>query len=123
MEISRNKIFSIAVIVLLLTMIFVRCFFGEENCTWITGINFFGIIVACLSFYFETYICCKKCNKIHLFSGMFACVLIILVILEVFIVFGLVKVSELANDIITLVTLLISLPTRFYIKLLSNILK
>ena len=120
--INKSNIYNILKIVILFTLIVVRLFSSNIN-NLINAINFASIIVACFSLYCDTYYECRQHKKIHMFTGIFIFVFCILTIIEVLIAIGIISVSSMWNDIITLCTLLISLPAKLYKRILTELLK
>ena len=119
-KIVIKDIFCVGAII---TLIAVRFLVSEDNCLWINAINFSGIIMACLSLYFYIFKECKELKKINLFTGVSVCILAVLVIVEILVILNLIKFSNLWNDVITLVVLLISLPEVLYKRIFIKILK
>ena len=123
MQESKKIIRDIVMAVVLSVLIVVRFIVSEEKCLWINAINFAGIIIACISLYADIFNECKDFKKINLFTGVSVCILIVLAIIEVFVLLNMINFSTLWNDLITLFVLLISLPSKFYIRFFANILK
>ena len=123
MQESKKIVRDIIIAVSLLTLILARIFVSEENCLWINAINFAGIIMAFISLYVDVFNACKKMPKINFFTGICACVLVVLIIIEVLVVLNIIRFSTLCNDLISLIVLLISLPSKLYISIFSEILK
>ena len=119
-----NKIIKdIVVFAVVFTLMIVRIFTPHENCLWINAINFAGVIIACIALYIDVFNECKGVEKINLFTGISVCILVVLVIIEVLVVINIIEFSVLWNDLITLFILLISLPTKLYTRIFSNLLK
>ena len=123
MQESKKNIKDIFVALILLTLIIVRVFVAGESCLWINAINFAGVIMACITLYIDTYNECKKLEKINLFTGICVCIFGVLIIMEVLVILNIIRFSTLVNDVITLLALLISLPSKLYTKVFLNILK
>lgn len=123
MQKSKKLIRDIVVAAVLITLIFARVILSEENCLWINAINFAGIIMACVSLYVDIFNECRKLEKINLFTGVCVCILAILVVVEVLVFLNIIKFSTRWNDVITLLVLLISLPSKLYTKVFAKILK
>lgn len=123
--VNENKIVirDIFCVGAIIALIVIRFTVSENNCLWINAINFSGIIIACLSLYFYIFNECKGLRKINLFTGVSICILVVLVIVEILVILNLIKFSNLWNDIITLVVLLISLPGVLYKRIFIKILK
>lgn len=119
---NKKNIYDILIIAVLITLVIIRLFLRKNDCSWINAINFGGIIIAYASLYFEIFSACKKLEKINYYTGISVFILIVLVVIEVLVAFNIIKISSLGNDVITLITLLISLPAKFYKKLIAHML-
>ncbi len=120
---KNNNSLNMVVAVVLLTLIVVRFFITEENLFWLSGINFSGVVVAFFSLYRQVAEECKNSKKVTYFIGLCMLALFVLVPVAVCIFVGIIEVSDLANDVITLSALLISLPMPLYKKFLIERLK
>ena len=119
---NKSNIYNIVTVAILITIIIVRLFLTDID-NWINAINFAGIIIACFSLYCDTFQECKNYKKINMFTGISILVFCVFVIIEVLIVIEIISVSNLGNDVITLCTLLLSLPANLYKKILAELLK
>ena len=118
----KRNICDILIIVVLLTLIIIRIVLHDKECSWINAINFAGIIIAYASLFIEIYSENKTLEKINFFVGISVLILIALAVVEVFVILNMIKISTLGNDLITLITLLISLPVKFQKKIIVSIL-
>lgn len=123
MEALKNNISNIVIMVFLLVFVFVRMFDNEESVPLVNAINFAGIMMAVISLMFEVYTECKDDEKIKFFIGLSIVIIIALLVVTTLILLSIISPSNKANDIITLVTLLISLPYKFHKKIICKILK
>ena len=123
MEKAKKNISDISITIVLFLLIIIRICQPEKNHEWINSINFAGLIIACLTLYFDIFQESHKLKKISLFVGIFICILSVLIISEVLLVLDIIKLSPVANDTITLITLLISLPSQLHKRIISNIFK
>ena len=119
---NKSNIYNIGIIVMLVTLIFVR-FSSEDETNWINAVNFGGVIAALIALYFSTFDECKDCKKIDMFTGISVVIFCALVILEILIAIEKINVSTMWNDVITLFALLVSLPSKLYRKILAKLLK
>ena len=118
----KRNICDILIIVVLLTLIIIRIVLHDKECSWINAINFAGIIIAYASLFIEIYSENKTLEKRKFFVGISVLLLIALAVVEVFVILNMIKISTLGNDLITLITLLISLPVKFQKKIIVSIL-
>lgn len=120
MNTAKKNIINVAVIFILFSSIIVRLFLSDDNNTWINVINFIGIIMAWLNLHFDIYNEYHGYKKFNFFTGISAIVVIIMSVIAVLIFFNIILVTSKFDDIITLLTLLISLPSEFYKKLIGT---
>lgn len=119
---SKSNIYNIGIIVILTTLIFVR-FFSTDATNWINAVNFGGVITAFLSLYFNIFDECKEYKKIDMLTGISVIIFCALIIVEILIVLEIISVSTMWNDVITLLALLVSLPSKLYKRILAKLLK
>lgn len=107
-------------VVALLALIFIRPWVDDAN-SWISCLNYFGLVIAVCGFLIEFSSRHKKNKVANFVKGIFILIITVMVIIGCFIVTGIIELNVLANDEILLWTLLISLPTNYYCELLDNI--
>lgn len=120
---SKKNIFNISVIFILIVLIFIRSFVPNEISNWISAINFAGVIMAWANIHIDLYSELNSYEKIHLFTGISYSIIAILTIITILLFFGFLSLSLRTNDIITLIILLISLPSELYKKIIGNLIK
>ena len=99
----------------LLVLIIIRIAVGASAQTmqWISMVNFAGLILAVVNLYGQVY---KECNKE--IRGGFFLVFVVLVVALLLMLTNVWKPSSMINDIVLLITLLISLTSRLYCSIL-----
>lgn len=112
------RLFSFLTIVALLTLIIIRLKNHEES-SWISCINYIGLVIALCGFLAEFSSRYTKNRLANFIKGVILIVISILIVLGCFIVTGRIDLTPLADDEILLFTLLISLPTNYYCELLD----
>lgn len=102
---------GLLIITALIALGFVRVVFGtsEQTAIWIPFINFLGVPIALYGVFSRIN---KHCTDVV--RGVFIFFFMILIVIAVLILTGVIILSALANDLILLLTLLISLPTDYY---------
>ena len=120
---TKNRILEIIVFFVLLTLIFVRFVISEDNNTWISLLNYLGLFIAVGSLFLTLCDEFSSREKFSVIAGGFLIVLIILAIIAGLIFAGIIELNTKWNDIILLLTLLASLPTRLYISWISDFVK
>lgn len=123
MQSKKTNMFDIIIFFSIVTLIIVRLFMPLENNTWIDAINFSGIIMAFSSLHNNILREFSGYEKTSIVLGIFVCVIVVLSIIEMLIIVGLLVFTPAVNDIITLITLLISLPTKMYMKFVESFVK
>jgi hypothetical protein len=108
----------LAIIAAIITLIIVRLFC--ENATIISSMSFLSLIVAILLIYAEVSRTSKKKAGFNYVSGIFIIIFVIMVVILVLIFAEAIVLDDLWNDLTLLVTLLISLPEKFYIRILER---
>lgn len=123
MKTAKYNIFHWGIIVFLLLLIFIRLFLPDGAYSWINLINYLGLLIAFVSLIFDI---CNSCNHSNKFFSLVTISIIlftILVIIGALIFTNILTPSSKTNDFIMLLTLLISLPSQFYIQLINFYLK
>lgn len=95
----------------------VRILFGtsEQTSIWIPFVNFLGIPIALYGVFTRIN---DRCTNV--IRGLFILLFMILIVVAVLILTGVIILNALANDLILLGTLLISLPTDYYCIIFSK---
>lgn len=118
---KKTKMIELMTIVVLVTLIVTRIILetlsdGTQSTEqWIAVVNYIGLPIAVYSLYMQV---AGKCSAFVKGLGVIVCCL--LIIPGVLIFTEVLTLNSLWNDLIMLVTLLISLPTRLYCSLLTK---
>lgn len=123
MERTKQKILEIVEIVLLLTLIGARIAINSDENNWISLLNYIGLLIAYVSLYLDISAECARNKKFDVFTGWFVVLLGILVFIGALILSEIIVLNTKMNDIILLVTLLVSLPTRLYKSIIVELTK
>ena len=114
-SIMKKRIISYLILFLLFILIIIRLFTPDSQYKWISIINCIGL----LSAYIMLGI--KLLNKIHnvdnkrFILGVFVLILSFLLLLLGLVLTDVLLLSTKANDVMLLITLLLSLPTDVYL--------
>lgn len=113
----NRRISSIVIIIAIFTMCFVRVAFDSspQQAIWIPLVNFLGIPIAVCGIYSQIS---SRCSRV--IKGIFVILFGLLTIIAVLILTGAIVLSALINDLILLITLLITLPSELYCQILSS---
>lgn len=109
----KKNIDSIIIIVVLLILIGIRIA-DCGNSAWISFVNFLGLPMALYGLLKQLHNSTKFCR------GIVSLILIALIGFSVFLLTGVIVLTSQINDIILLVTLLITLPSNYYSFLLRK---
>lgn len=120
---AERKVFEIVEVVILSTLLFVRIFGNSEENNWINLLNFISLIVSFVSLYMNIRTECSTYKKFDIITGIFALILIALAIVLSFILSGGISLNTKCNDIILIITLLLTLPTKLYCNIIGDIIK
>lgn len=120
---AERKVFEIVEVVILSTLLFVRIFVNSEENNWINLLNFISLIVSFVSLYMNIRTECSTYKKFDIITGIFALILIALAIVLSFILSGGISLNTKCNDIILIITLLLTLPTKLYCNIIGDIIK
>lgn len=123
MKTAKYNIFHWGIIVFLLLLIFIRLFLPDGAYSWINLINYSGLLIAFVSLIFDICNLCSHSNKFFSLVTISTILFTILVIIGALIFTNILTPSSKTNDFIMLLTLLISLPSQFYIQLINFYLK
>ncbi len=114
MDEQRGFLLEIVEITLLLTLLIVRFFISEENNMWISLLNHFGLIIAVTSLHQDVLLMYRGMPKMSFVTGVFVVILVVLMIAFALIFASVFVPNTKYNDMILLLTLLVSLPARYY---------
>ena len=104
----------------LFTLILIRPWVDNTN-SWISCLNYFGLVIAVWGFLIEFSSRHKKNKAANFIKGILILILAVMIIIGCFIFVGIIKLDVVVNDEILLWTLLISLPVNYYCELLGQI--
>lgn len=112
---------TVAIITVLIVLIIVRLLTTDTGGTkWIELINIAGLLIAIFALLNDVYLEYKEYEKTPLVIGTIFFMLIIVCIIGTLIFTRTITPSQRANDIIMLITLLVSLPSHFYVRLIKH---
>ena len=117
---EKDKILGIAEVVFLITLGFIRVLSVSTECAWISLVNYIGLVISISGFYIDLDFECSRNPKFTIIRGIFIIVVIIMAILLALIATSVLKLNTLANDLILLITLLVTLPAKFYKQLIKS---
>lgn len=117
--------YKLCVAVFILVLIICRIFLKDENLIWIGFISCLGVIVALVDLYNAVHNICIKNNnnKSYTVIGSFVVAMIFGIVLLALSFTGIIVINNKWNDILSLITLLITLPQDFYCDIIKEYIK
>lgn len=109
-----KKIGKWCVFVILFLFLIGRFFIPDEQCKWIQGLGFAGVVVALVDLYASAYKQNSKQDKFQVIIGLAIIIATILVIIAFGMITNFIVLQSRGNDILTILSLLISLPNELY---------
>ena len=122
-ERAKGKILEVIEIAILITLILTRFFIASEQNTWISVLNYMGLIIAKVSLYMEIHRQCSTYKKFDMVTGIFVIILAILAVIAGLVFAEIVVLDTKIKDVISLFTLLITLPIRLYVSIIDEVIK
>ena len=113
----------LAIAVILFGLIIVRLILPDGSYSWINTVNYAGLVIAIISLFFSMCNEYRQRKRFHSIAGIFAILIIVLILIGIPILANIIVPNAKANDSIMLLTLLISLPSQLYIDLMGEYLK
>lgn len=120
---TKDLIWSFLEFVVILALIVVRICIGSETQGWINIVNYSGLLVALWALFIRLRSIFSGKKQADFITGLFVIMLCIAFLLGVLFFTETIPFSTKTNDIILLLTLLISLPMQLYEHFFVSILK
>ena len=117
------RIIEIIEVFWLCTLLVVRLCVKSDQNNWITLLNVLGLIITCVSFWSNVYNRCSGYKKMNMVTGIFLVVLLFLTILAALVFAEIITLNTKCNDLILIVTLLLSLPVELLTSIIANMIK
>lgn len=109
-----KKIGKWCIFVVLFLLLVGRIVIPDEQSKWIQGIGFIGVVVALVDLYSNTYKQNHQKDKFKVITGLAIIVATLLMIIAVGMVMNKIVLRSRGNDVLTILSLLISLPSELY---------
>lgn len=113
----KDKCAASLFVAVAVTVLIVVRLFAAEDAPWIGLINYTGLAFAVYTLADTVVSEYRGQDKVALIRGLFILLAIPLIVVAALIFTGSITLDARANDLILLITLLVSLPTRFYVYL------
>lgn len=95
----------------------------NDNTIWISVINYIGLAIATFGTYSTIVPYYDGTRQKNMITGCFFLMLAIIVGIGVFVFTGIIIPNSKFNDLVLLITLIISLPVKFYKEIIDYVLK
>jgi membrane-associated HD superfamily phosphohydrolase len=109
-----KKIGKWCVFVVLFLLLIGRIVVSDEQSKWIQGIGFIGVVVALVDLYANTYKQNHQKDKFKVIIGLAVIIATLLMIIAVGMIMNIIVLQSRGNDVLTILSLLISLPSELY---------
>lgn len=119
----KQNFFLLAITVSLLALIIARLILPEGSYSWINTINYAGLVIAIVSLFFSMCNEYRQKKRFYSIAGFSMLFIFVLIFIGVLILTNIIVPNSKVNDLIMLLTLLISLPSRLYVELMGHYLK
>jgi hypothetical protein len=111
-------------LVFLLFLTMCRAMLPEDQSNWISAVNFSGILLAAMDLYIIVYRKYgNKYDKFNIIVGVAMVVGAILIVVQGLVILNIIKFGRRADDIISLLTIAMSLPNNLYCTWIGNYIK
>lgn len=111
---KSNFIAKTGVFLILLLLLIIRIFLDDKHSKWIQYIGFIGVIVALIGLYKNLYDRYYHIDKFKVISGLAIIITFIVVLIGAGMITNLIMLDGKCNDCLTILALLISLPSDLY---------
>lgn len=102
------------VFVVLFILLLGRIVVSDEQSKWIQGVGFIGVVVALVDLYANAYKQNSQKDKFKVISGLAIIIATILMFIAAGMIMNIIVLQSKGNDILTILSLLISLPSELY---------
>lgn len=109
-----EKLYKWAVFIFLLGVLLIRVILKDEQCKGIQIISLIGVIIALADVYGNLYITNHKKDKFRIISGLAVIIAFVLMCVLAGMFWNFINIGSKGNDILTILALLISLPSDLY---------
>ena len=119
----KNTLWEFLEFFAILILLLIRVFVKTDNLEWINKVNYIGLFTALLALFLRLLGVFNGNKQVNFIIGSFVVILLISVFFGVMFFSGIIAFSAKTNNIILLLTLLVSLPMQLYEDFLVRILK
>ena len=109
-----KKLYKWAVFIFLIAVLLIRVMLKDEQSKGIQIISLLGVIIALADVYGNLYVKNYKKDKFRIISGLAIIIAFVLMCVLAGMFWNLIDIGSKGNDILTILALLISLPSDLY---------
>lgn len=109
-----KKLYKWAVFIFLIVVLLIRVILKDEQSKGIQIISLLGVIIALADVYGNLYVKNYKKDKFRIISGLAIIIVFVLMCMLAGMFWNLIDIGSKGNDILTILALLISLPSDLY---------
>lgn len=109
-----KKLYKWAVFIFLIAVLLIRVILKDEQSKGIQIISLLGVIIALADVYGNLYVKNYKKDKFRIISGVAIIIAFVLMCVLAGMFWNLIDIGSKGNDILTILALLISLPSDLY---------
>lgn len=109
-----KKLYKWAVFIFLIAVLLIRVILKDEQSKGIQIISLLGVIIALADVYGSLYVKNYKKDKFRIISGLAIIIAFVLMCVLAGMFWNLIDIGSKGNDILTILALLISLPSDLY---------
>ena len=109
-----KKLYKWAVFIFLIAVLLIRVILKDEQSKGIQIISLLGVIIALADVYGNLYVKNYKKDKFRIISGLAIIIAFVLMCVLAGMFWNLIDIGSKGNDILTILALLISLPSDLY---------
>lgn len=111
---NDKKLYKWAVFIFLIAVLLIRVILKDEQSKGIQIISLLGVIIALADVYGNLYVKNYKKDKFRIISGLAIIIAFVLMCVLAGMFWNLIDIGSKGNDILTILALLISLPSDLY---------
>lgn len=111
---KEKKLYKWAVFIFLIAVLLIRVILKDEQSKGIQIISLLGVIIALADVYGNLYVKNYKKDKFRIISGLAIIIAFVLMCVLAGMFWNLIDIGSKGNDILTILALLISLPSDLY---------
>lgn len=109
-----KKLYKWAVFIFLIAVLLIRVILKDEQSKGIQIISLLGVVIALADVYGSLYVKNYKKDKFRIISGLAIIIAFVLMCVLAGMFWNLIDIGSKGNDILTILALLISLPSDLY---------